>query len=309
MLFEKKDFYLKEFSQTMQRGENRILSFYNDIDCKAELDILFSKATKNYGVKHFGIFRLCDAEYIYCVGRKTPPQLSFARKVKYRVKTFLVNTGLIRQKTGHENKMKKEFWFGENYSLKEKREQWEKFLADVRQISLEGFLSPYLMYSRSHFAEEYFEPMLSFFKSNNIELSQENYFPFFFVYVMLNLSPYKDLLFRNKDILIVTSFNERNKKENFSANLEKENIKSLSFYNISHNKAMLEKIDKSKLPHKVDLVLIGAGIGSANIINQLTHLNALCIDAGHALDCISRPELRQERMGLLPDDVISQEQV
>lgn len=67
---------------------------------------------------------------------------------------------------------------------------------------------------------------------------------------------------------------------------------------------MLEVIDKSKLPDDVDLVLIGAGIGSANIINQLNHLNALCIDAGHSLDCISRPQLRVERICLLPDSEI-----
>jgi hypothetical protein len=52
------------------------------------------------------------------------------------------------------------------------------------------------------------------------------------------------------------------------------------------------------------LVLIGAGVGSANIINQLTSLNAICIDAGHALDCFSKPELRKERICLLPDEEI-----
>ena len=82
----------------------------------------------------------------------------------------------------------------------------------------------------------------------------------------------------------------------------KEGVKEVYFYNISPNKAIDEVIDKSKLPAHIDLVLIGAGVGSANIINQLKCLNALCVDAGHALDCISRPQLRKERKFSLPDE-------
>ncbi len=102
----------------------------------------------------------------------------------------------------------------------------------------------------------------------------------------------------------MTAFNERNKQQNFTENLAKEGVKNVYFYNISHDKSMLEVINRDKLPSDVDLVLIGAGIGSVNIINQLKHLNALCIDAGHALDCISRPQLRNERIFLMPDEAM-----
>jgi hypothetical protein len=84
----------------------------------------------------------------------------------------------------------------------------------------------------------------------------------------------------------------------------KEGVDKVYYYEISPTKSMLEKIDMSKLPEKADIVLVGAGIGSANIINQLKGLNALCIDAGLALDCYAVPSLRKERICLLPDEII-----
>ena len=298
---KKKELYFEEFSKTMNFGDNQVLSFYSDLTLVEEFELLFKKIIAHYGKKHIGIYRMCDAEYMYCVGRIVPPQLPIFRKLKYAAKTVLIKSGFLTQKTGHENKVNNEFWFGEHYSLIEKKMQKEKFLKDLRQISNEGFLAPHFVYSKSHFAEEYIQPMINFLKENSINLNKDNYFAFYFVYMMLNLERYKKLLYQGKKVLIVTAFNERNKQENFTANLLKEGVTGVYFYNISHDKSMLDVIDTSKLPQKVDLVLIGAGIGSANIINQLKHLDALCIDAGHALDCISRPQLRIERMFLLPD--------
>lgn len=303
MALEKKELYLAEFSKTMKPGELQYLSFYNNKSVLEEFEIFFEKLMQNYGKKHTGIYRMCDAEYMYCVGRKAPLQgMSLKDRIRFAVKTWLVNRGFVNQKTGHFNLINKEIWFGEHYTNTERKKQNTKFLEDMRKIANEGYLAPHLVYSKSHFAEEYIQPMLKYFEKNNIPLTKDTYFPFYFVYVMLSMERYKSRLYKGKDVLIVTAFNERNKQENFKANLAKEGVNSVHFYNISHDKSMLDVIDKSKLPAHVDLVLIGAGIGSANIINQLTHLNALCIDSGHALDCISRPQLRIERVCLLPDE-------
>lgn len=306
MALEKKELYLKEFSKTIQPGGHYYLSYHQTTTVTEEFELLFNKATENYGNKHFGIYRLCDAEYMYCVGRKVPFQLSLFSKARYRLKSFLVSLGAINQKTGHVNKVNKEIWFGETYSVAEKKNQKEKYITDLRRIAQEGFLAPHLVYSKGQFAEEYIQPMLKYLHENDISLNKDNYFMFYFVYIMMSVERYKKILYNNRNVLIVTAFNERNKQENFRENLAKEGVSNLYFYNISHDKSMLEVIDKTKLPEAVDLVLIAAGIGSVNIINQLTHLNALCIDAGHALDCLSRPQLRKERIFLLPDAEITE---
>jgi hypothetical protein len=302
---KKKELYLAEFSKTINPKTHWYLSFYEDESMLKEFEELFNIVTTNYGNKHLGIYRICDAEYIYCVGRKLPYNLSVFQKIRFLTKTFLIACGIINQKTGHANYLLKEYWTGEHYSKKEKKLLKGKYIEDLQKLAKEGFLAPHLVYSPAHFSEEYIQPILNYLKSNKIELTKSNYFPFYFVYIMLNVERYKNLLYKNRNVLIITAFNERNKPENFTANLSKEGVKNLYFYNISHDKALLEVIDKEKLPDDVDLVLIGAGIGSVNIINQLGHLNALCIDAGHALDCLSRPQLRKERIFLLPDDQIS----
>lgn len=302
---EKKELYLKEFSKTITQGTHSYLSYYNDLSVDEEFELLFNIVIENYGNKHMGIYRMCDAEYMYCVGRRVPFQLSLPRKIKYLFKTLLVNTGLINQKTGHVNLVNKEVWFGESYTVAEKKQQKKKYLDDLRQLSKEGFLAPHLVYSPGQFAEEYIEPMRKYLYNNNINLNKGNYFMFYYVYIMMSVERYKKILYQNKNVLIITAFNERNKPENIKESLLKEGAKEIYFYNISHDKSMLEVIDKDKLPANVDLVLIAAGIGSVNIINQLTHLKALCIDAGHALDCLSRPQLRKERIFLLPDNQIT----
>lgn len=301
MNLKKKELYLEEFKEMAPYGSYQYLSFYEDLSAKEELNLLFNVLLKKYGHQHLGIYRICDAEYIYCVGRYLPYLISFFGAIRFTTKTILIMCGLIKQKTGHENKVNGEFWFGEYYSIAEKRRNKEKFLNDMRIISKQGFLAPHFVYSKGRFSEEYVQPMLKYFSKHHIALRQDSYFPFYFVYAILSTDRYKSKLYQNRNVLIVTAFNERNVKENFTENLLKEGVKNIYFYPISHDKAMVEVIDQSKLPKEVDLVLIGAGIGSANIINQLSHLNALCIDAGHALDCLSRPQLRKERIFLLPD--------
>lgn len=291
----KKELYLDEFSNTLIKGDHQYLSFYPGIALTVELDMLFNKIKQNYGTKHFPIYRLCDAEYMYCLGRRLPKyKMSLLQKMRFISKNILISLDIINQKT----------WHGENYSVSQKRKLKNKYLADLRQIAGDGYLAPHLLYSKSRFCEEYNNLMVEYFQRHDIPFSKENYFPFYFVYIILSLSRYRSILYKNKDVLIITSFNQRKKKEEFQKQLAKEQVANVFFYQISPDKSMLEIIDTEKLPSRADLVLIGAGVGSANIINQIRHLNALCIDAGHALDCISKPSLRAERICLLPDEEV-----
>lgn len=288
-----KPLYLSEFSKTLREGSYSYYSFDKDLNPQDELDRLFDLLTAHAGEKHTPVYRLCDAEYMYCLGVRLPLHpIPVTTRITRTIRSWMVRLNLLNQRT----------WHGENYSAREKRKLKRKYLNDLRLIADDGFLAPHLLKSEGRFCEEYNEDIVRYFSKHKIAFHKDNYIPFYFVYVFLSLKKFKEVLFRGKKVLIITSFNERKQKKNFEFELSKEGVTKIDFYEISPDKSMLETIDTSKLPPCVDVVLIGAGIGSANIINQIRHLKAICIDAGHALDCFSQPELRKERICLFPND-------
>jgi hypothetical protein len=65
--------------------------------------------------------------------------------------------------------------------------------------------------------------------------------------------------------------------------------KRVVFISISSKKSMMDRIDVSQTG-KIDLVLIGAGVGALNILEQVESLQTTSIDVGHVLDCYWKPE-------------------
>ena len=292
-----KRLFFDEFSKTLGNREIYYYSFNEGVEPLKEVDLYFNRIIENHGNRHVPVYRLCDAEYMYTMGVKVPRfKMSLKTRLGIIGRGLLVRFNLMNQRT----------WHGENYSATEKRRLKRKYINDLQQIAKDGFLAPHLLLSEGKFCEEYNEPMVKYFHRHTIPFHKDNFFPFYFVYVILSLKKYKEKLFNGKNVLVLTSFNERKRKESFEAEFRKEGVANIYYYEISATKSMMEIIDPSKLPAKVDLVLIGAGIGSANILNQIKHLKAICIDAGHALDCFSSPQLRQERVCLYPDEMINE---
>ena len=58
----------------------------------------------------------------------------------------------------------------------------------------------------------------------------------------------------------------------------------------------------SSIQSPVDIELVGAGVGSVNILGQLAPLNTACLDVGFALSTMGNPELRWNRPFCVPDD-------
>jgi hypothetical protein len=46
----------------------------------------------------------------------------------------------------------------------------------------------------------------------------------------------------------------------------------------------------------MDVILIGAGVGAANVLWRARHHRSLCIDSGYVLDCLENPALRGTRV-------------
>lgn len=230
--------------------------------------------------------RMCDGEYIFCVGKKKGKHES---ALKFFVKKLIPR----KQVTS----------WGETYTLEEKKALASRFPKLLQEIAKEGLIANHYFYSHTGFCEEYIAPMQQWYRDNGIQLSPANYTSFYFIYVLLN-GPESKWLYNNKRILVLSSFKEE-KRFAVERSLLQRGAQQVSFLPISPTKSMIDVIDVSALVGKIDIVLIAAGIGSANILVQCKPLKAICFDAGFCLECLADDSVRSERVFCTPDEMIS----
>jgi hypothetical protein len=234
--------------------------------------------------KYVPVMRMCDGEYIYSVGRRKGYHEGILSVVKIMVAKF------FRTQTTS---------WGENYTRSQNRQLKKKFPDLLRFISKHGFIANHFFYTRHHFCEEYIEPMQKWYAKHGIAVDSAKFTSFYFVYVLLN-GPDSLSLYKDKNILVITSFPE-SKRQSTAAELKRRGASGVFFQEISATSSMLDNPDLSRFAGKIDLVLIAAGIGSANILVQCESLNVPCIDSGFCLECLANPAVRQERIYCVPD--------
>jgi hypothetical protein len=245
---------------------------------KQPMDIHFKNFLKKvYENRSFlPIYRMADGEFAFCLDRQ--------KQLLFRIKSLL-KEGNTNFKTV----------YGENYSKTEIYNIREQYIRQLQTISKLGNLALHLtIFKELKSYENLINPVLKWFDKNNIKITPQNYIPFYFIYALF-CKQYRDNLITDKDILIITSLTEekKNKLENyFTIN----GTRTVSFINISPDKSLLDKIDLTNLKISPQLVLIAAGVGSLNILDQLKSLNALCIDIGIIMDAIINENLNKTRI-------------
>jgi len=122
----------------------------------------------------------------------------------------------------------------------------------------------------------------SWLNANNIYITSDNYFPFYFVYAALRGNE-RHRIFNNRSVLILHSARGE-KKERIISSLKKEGVSNIEWIEISPSKSLFDKIEIDQFIGKVDLAFIGAGVGKPNILVQLVKLNVPCIDAGFVFE-------------------------
>lgn len=236
-----------------------------------------SKIAANLGNSYLPVYRMADGEYRFLMGRK------FNRYRKPLIKEYL---GCLLDKTGLRR------WstsWGESYDLDDLKKLKLEYISALQKIASSGFLGLYINDNGLNAFIEYNQSIEPFFQKNNIELNQNNYIPFHFVCHLLSGSGC-DLFYRNRKILIVTNFNEQ-KSQQIEHNLLKLGAKTVQFLKISATKSMQDKIDCSRVERPIDLCLVAAGIGAANILNQLQPLQTVALDIGGFMNCLYNPSL------------------
>ena len=287
-------FFRKHYIISEILGAN-LAYYYEGISCELWYSNFIKTVT--YALQHkkyLPIYRMGDGEYNFLLGKDSLDLTDYAKlNKKEKIRKFVRK---ISKTTVHKSGVLKDGI--EKYSKEEIQKNHKKYVDDLTFISKKGILACGLdngdLYGR------YSPRVIEFFDKNKIELHKDNYVHVYHIYAFFS-SPIGLQIMKNKNILIINSqLNER--KNKYLKALEKKEIKNIYFYEISAQKSMLEVIDKNKIPKDLDLILIGAGIGAANIIRQLEFTNIPCIDVGAVLTNYLDPSRKNERPFMTTDD-------
>jgi acetyltransferase-like isoleucine patch superfamily enzyme len=232
------------------------------------------------------IYRMGDGEYSMLVGPQDDP----VQRVRRAVSRALGRQGAHKSGTPA-------YGF-EEYTAPELAQTKALLPKLLARIAERGILALALHPLNPGFAR-FIRPTLDAFDDIPIDVTERNYFPFYFVYALL-CGPDRHVLLRNRRVLIVTG-PTHGKFEKLAAALGRLGVADLQFVPCHPNKSMLHEIDLSGVKTPVDLVLVGAGIGAANVLMQLEGLSTVCIDSGYCLSALGDPALPR-RAYAMPDD-------
>ena len=237
------------------------------------------------------IYRLSDGEFTCMVGRRFPP-LPWKIAIESRCRHYY-------------NSLKRlsPFYSSGRPGYCESYLAWElpgvlgTLAKSLRMIGNDGMLC--FNFSASELASPYMATVCSWLDDRGVVVSPKSYFHFYHVYGLLN-GPESEKLLEKRRVLVMTS-NIAHRKEALLDAVRARGASDAFFYETSRNRPAFDVIRLAEIPPRIDLVLIGAGVGAAHILAQLKPLGCPAIDAGFALDCWAEPSLALKRPYCVPD--------
>lgn len=242
------------------------------------------------------IYRMADGEFIFSVGPKAP--LRLLPRIRFSVRRAIEQA--VTTLTGGSAPDGVSTAWGERYDGV--ADLQGIYVGYLRQIADSGMLAIHFTRTAGRFSEEYFAPMCNWLEAQSIALHMNNYVPFYFVYALLN-GPSQRVVYEGRNILIVTSLNG-SKRSRIAERLLAMRAKSVQFLEVSPTRALLDSVSLAGLYAPIDVALVAAGIGSANILVKLRGLGTLCIDGGICIECLADSTRENERIFLRADHAI-----
>ncbi len=289
---------IPEFKRNYTVGSDRVLSLV-ERDCEKWFHEFVDLVISQRGKKFLPICRLSDGEYMFYLGEQPLDiRLPFFQKLRQwlgKVKHQILLGGGIAARTEGRGPGKggtANYHSGE-YSLKDWKQAKLEIPIMMKKLSEKGILALHLNYTNEPFQERYFPALEKWIIKNKILVNSKNYYPFYFVYALLNGSRSKDL-YKDQRVLIIHG--ERGeKKQNIINGVKKQGAAEVLWCSISLKRSLFDIIDIEPFIGKVDFCLVGAGIGKPNILLQLESLGVPCIDAGYAFEVLADEEHKWSR--------------
>lgn len=231
-----------------------------------------NKLAEAIGKDYLPVYRMADGEYQFLVGLK----IDFHSQAIFRHVLSFMFRKTIEILNGPSIKTS----WGETYSHTEIIELRKKYLIDLEELTRKGIICALLYENPKKAYMHYNKSIFAFFDKKRIELNENNLFPFHFPLLALSDYKWNELFFGTK-VLIITG-NIENRKNIFEENLKDLGVQKVGFYEISANSSLKDKIDKKNITDQGDfnIALVGAGIGSLNILTQLSWFKGPVIDVG-----------------------------
>ena len=255
---------------------------YYETDGQSWFDNFRQHALASIGNHYLPVYRMADGEYKFLFGRR------FNRHKRPLYREVLGVTAEKLRLGG--SKEWKTSW-GESYSSSEVHALRQKLFRDIKVISQNGYLACYINDNGLNAFVEYNTIIEKRLLDQDVVLSEENYVPFHFAPALLINRGWEEFL-KGRSILVATSYTAE-KAFAIESTLRLYGAKAVRFIPLSPVSALKDVIDLSQLDASIDIALVAAGIGSANVLRQLKGLNTLCIDIGGFMNCIADPAVRQ----------------
>jgi len=250
---------------------------FSETTYQQDYELFVKRILDSVGRCYLPIYRMADGEFIFSLKRYSRRNALFSR----------FNTGHPLFST----------CWGEGYSRKEIDLIFPAYIEHLRKIARHGMLAIHFIESKEQSYAALIKPMMEWFDEYAIEINETNYTSFYYLYALFS-GPFRRELLENKSVLIISHTLPKKESAIRERLIHLEHMANVEFYNISPDKSFFDRIDLTSIRKRPDLVLIGAGVGSANIITQLEPLETACIDAGIVLDLFANPDLRFSRIFL-----------
>lgn len=253
-----------------------------DVDGRAWFEDFRQDALSAIRNRYLPIYRMADGEYRFMFGRR----VNWSRKNLAR-ELLAVGAETLRIKNPDRWKTS----WGETYAPAETRRLRAELMAHVRDLSERGYLACYINDNGLDAFVEYNQVLEDLLASRDIRLHAGNYIPFHFAPSLLVSAGWRDFL-QGRKILIVTGLTPE-KQGRIEETLITYGAGAVRFLPISSSSSLTDRLDLSGVDDDVEIALVAAGIGSANILRQLAPLQTLCLDIGGLMNCFNDPKTRQ----------------
>lgn len=247
------------------------------IDCRDWYHSFAMRVAEAHGKKFLPVCRMSDGEFHFLLGPQPAnpgsgilPRIAAWLEI---LKDYIGLADFTAGAGGHYNSGK--------YSAQEWKNTRTRFETGVEFLSRTGTLAIHLSYGNTPFQERYFPAFGDWLASKHIQLNLSNYVPFYYVYALLT-GPDRKKVLRGR-ILVINGAVGR-KKDRIIASLIEEGASEVIWHPISESRSMFDTISSKEYAGKVDIAIIGAGIGKLNIFPQLQELKVPCIDAGYVFE-------------------------
>lgn len=170
----------------------------------------------------------------------------------------------------------------------------------AHHLARHGLLALHLNHAAIPFQQRYYPAIASWLRRLGLTLDERNYVPFYFVYALLT-GPHRARVLSGRRVMVVNGATG-DKRRRIVEGLQREGAQVVHWEPLSEKRSMYDRLDVTRWRGQVDLVLVGAGIGKANVLPQLEVLGVPCLDAGFVFEVWADPSTAAERPYCLPDD-------